>query len=141
MDFHYEIFPAERAIVLRWHGRVTLADMHENLHRLWSDPRYSRTFDGLIDLTAVEVGMAMKDVRALVDYVHENAQTSMGRWAAIAVSPLTTACAYLYRHASRHPFDVFSTRESACRFVGFDLDARDGFDSAKPPRRREGEGE
>ena len=64
-------------------------------------------------------------------------RTRLPRWAAVAASPLATACGLIYRRAlsSRHAFDVFSTREAACEFVGFQLGAGELFSRHAEPQR------
>ncbi len=124
MEFAYDIFPAERAIVTRYAGRFTLAGLQATAEKLWSDPRYSRRYDGLVDLTDGSVGVGMTDFRALLDFVVGHPSTSEGRWAAVAISPLATACGLLYQRVvgRRHELAVFSSRAAACNFVGFQLD-------------------
>ena len=123
MTFLYDIFPEHRAVIVRYQGTFTLHDLTVCAETLWSDPRYSRSFDGLADISAASVHVAMNDFRPLVEFVRHNDRTSEGRWAAIATTPLATACGYIYQRAlaSRHSFEIFSTWEGACRFLKLDL--------------------
>lgn len=136
MEYRYEIYPASRAIVGRISGRARLEELMQLVHALWADPRYSPAFDGVMDLEK-DFGLAMSDFRPLLDYLRQHPRTSSGRWAVVTNSPLTTACGFIYRHtmAGRHSFDVFSTREAACAFVGFQLGPGDLFAEGNRPRR------
>lgn len=125
MIFLYDIFPEQRAVIVRYRGKFTLRDLTACAETLWSDPRYSRTFDGLADISDTSVSVAMNDFRPLVEFVRQNDRTSEGRWAAVATTPLATACGYIYQRAlaSRHTFEIFSTWEGASRFLKLDLPA------------------
>lgn len=136
MQFDYEIYPEKRLIVTRYAGAFTLADLTKVARRLWSDARYARSFNGVVDLTDMGVSVGRSDFQALMDFVREHKDTSEGRWAAVASSPLATACGLLYKRAlaKRHTFDVFSTFEAAGAFVGADLSGEPLFNG--PAQRR-----
>lgn len=138
MEFTYDIFPAERLIVARYAGRFTFAELVATAERMWADPRYSRSFDGAVDLTDSAVGVGMDDFRALVNFLRDHKNTSQGRWAAVATSPLATACSLIYSRAlaSRHTFEVFATFPGASSFLGFDLGPGPLLPGTPAPRRR-----
>jgi len=119
MTFHYDIHPEQRTIHLRYTGVFTLQDLTAAATLLWSDPRYSQAFDGIVDLTDGSLRVAQSDLRALIAFVLDHKCTSKGRWAAVTSSPFGVACALLYKHAlsRRHMFEVFSTWEAACAFL------------------------
>jgi hypothetical protein len=137
MKFRYEIFPSTRTIVLQYSGKFTLARLMETTNQLWDDARYSRSFDGLVDLTASDLGVEMSDFRPLLDYLRQSPRTSEAAWAAIATSPLATACGFIYRNTirHRHRFGVFSTHEAACDFIGVRLEHSDLFMPGNQPHR------
>lgn len=124
MNFRYDIFPEQRIVVMRYVGNFNLRELTTAAELLWSDPRYSRSYDGLADISHASVNVAMTDFRPLVDFVRQHAQTSAGRWAAVATTPLATACGFIYQRAaaSRHTFEIFSTWEGACSFLKLDLE-------------------
>ncbi len=136
MKCHYEIYPEKRLIFMRYEGAFTLAELTEIAKRLWADKRYSRAYHGVIDLTDVGVKVGREDFQALVELVSESKHTSEGRWAAVATSPLATACGMIYKRAlaKRHTFEVFSTFEAAGSFVGVDLKEQPFFSGAKSAR-------
>ena len=123
MKFSYEIFPEQRLILQRYTGNPSLADVVASTRRLWADPRYSKTYDGIVDLSSSSAGISMGDLRALIGFMQQNDQTSTGRWGAVTSSPVTTACAMLYQRAlaPRHKFEVFSSWDAACGFLGVKL--------------------
>lgn len=123
MKFSYKIFPEQRVIVMRYMGVFTLSELIESAQNLWNDPRYSRSFDGIVDISHSSVSAAIGDCRALIEFVSKNEKTSEGRWAAVAGSPVATACAFLYRHAARnrHVFEVYSSWEAAKEFLHREL--------------------
>lgn len=123
MKFDYKIYPEHTFIVLRLVGAFTLEELTKGVERLWSDPRYSRSYHGVIDLTDGTLAVGRLEFRALVDFVRGHKDTSTGRWAAVAGSPLAVACGMIYQRAvaGRHSFEVFSTFEAAGSFVGVDL--------------------
>jgi hypothetical protein len=123
MTSSYEIYPEKHAIILRLTGKFALADLRAVTLRLWSDPRYRRDQVGLIDISNASAGVSMEDFRALVAFVKSREEASTARWAAVASTPFATACAMLYRTAvaGRQLFEVFSTWEAACGFIGVEL--------------------
>jgi hypothetical protein len=123
MNVDYEIHPEKCLIFMRFTGAFTLADLKEAVQRLWTDTRYSRSYNGVVDLTDSNVKVARGDFQALVAFVVGQKETSEGRWAAVATSPLATACGLIYKRAisKRHTFEVFSTFEAAEAFMGVDL--------------------
>jgi len=126
MNVRYEILPEQRLILKRCKGEFTLLDLITSSRSIWSDPRYCKTFDGIIDLSKADCGFHIDDVRGLVDFFLTHENTSIGRWAAIASSPLVTAFALIYKRGllDRHPFEVFSTWEAACKFLDLDTPPR-----------------
>lgn len=120
MHFSYEIHPDRRVIVQRFAGQFSLADLLAAVRRLWADPLYSKSYDGIVDLSETSMGISMEDLRALIGFLQQRPETSTGRWGAVASSPLTTACAMIYRRAAapRHQFEVFSSWAAACDFLG-----------------------
>src|SRR5690606_19940097 len=66
MTFHYDIHPEQRTIHLRYTGAFTVRDLIAAATLLWSDPRYSQTFDGIVDLTDVSLRVTQSDLRALI---------------------------------------------------------------------------
>jgi len=123
MKVRYEILPEHRLILKRCRGDFTLHDLMTSARSVWSDPRYCRSFDGIVDLTKADCGFHIEEVRSLVDFFLTHEKTSIGRWAAIASSPIVTAFALIYKRSllDRHPFEVFSTWEAACEFLELDV--------------------
>lgn len=122
MEFGFAIYPEHRAIVARYAGSFTLADLLKTTRQLWADPRYSPDFIGLADISDSTVNVDMNDLRALTTFLVRDPATSRGRWAAVATTPIAIACGLVYRSAMRrrHAFEVFTTRDQACRFLGLD---------------------
>ncbi len=120
MKFAYDIFPAERSISVRYDGKFTLAELLATSARLMEDARYAPEYDGIVDLTRFGLGVETADFRTLINFVQGHARISRGRWAAIAETPLATAFGLVYRRAMapRQTFEVFSTAEAACAFIG-----------------------
>jgi len=120
MKFAYDIFAAERAIAVRYAGKFTLAELLATAAQLLDDPRYSPEYDGLVDLTDLGVAAGIADFRALIEFVRGHGRVSRGRWAAVAATPVATACGLVYKQAMapRQTFEVFSTPEAACAFLG-----------------------
>jgi hypothetical protein len=120
MTFAYDIYPEARSISVRYEGKFTLAGLLETTARLLDDARYAPEYDGLVDLTDVGLGVEMTDLRALIGYVQAHARVSRGRWAAVTDAPLATACSLVYKRAMapQQTFEVFSTAEAACAFLG-----------------------
>lgn len=122
MKFEYEIYPEKQLIVARYAGAWTLHELEAVAERLWSDQRYVRSYNGVVDLTDTTLSVGREDFRTLMEFLRGHKLTSEGRWAAVASSPLATACGLLYKRmlATRHTFEVFSTFEAAGAFVGVD---------------------
>lgn len=120
MKFAYDIFPEARSISVRYAGKFTLAELLLTSRRLLEDERYAPEYDGLVDLTDLGLGVEIADFRTLINFVQGHARVSCGRWAAITATPLATACGLVYKRAMapRQTFEVFSTPEAACAFIG-----------------------
>jgi hypothetical protein len=123
VQHQYEIRPAQRLILQRFRGKPSLADVLAATRRLWADPLYSKSYDGIADFSGASVGLSMDDLRALISFLRQHDQTTVGRWGVVASSPLATACAMIYRRAlaPRHEFEVFSSWDAACDFLGVAL--------------------
>lgn len=124
MTFGYQIFPEQSAIYVRYSGTFSFERLVETATTLWADPRYSRDYHGIIDFLHGPVSTSMADLRQLIAFVQQSVQTSRGRWAAVTTSPVPTALALVYGQAmvQRHAFEVFSSWEAACAFVGVEMD-------------------
>lgn len=133
MNCHYEIYPEKRLIFMRYAGQFTLAELTGSARKLWADKLYSKSYNGVIDLTDSRVWVGREDFQALVGFVAAHKHTSEGRWAAVATSPLATACGMIYKRAitKRHAFEVFSTFGAAGAFVGIDLEEKPFFAGTK----------
>ena len=125
MHFTYTIQPEKRAILLRYEGDFTLAELFACSRKLWDDPAYSDDYDGIVDLSTASLGFGIGDLRVFIDFMKTEPRVSHGRWAAVTTSPLVTACSLLYQQAlsSRHTFEVFSTWAAACAFLHQDLES------------------
>ncbi len=120
MKFAYDIFPEERSISVLYEGKFSLAELLVTSARLMDDAKYAPEYDGLVDLTHLGLGVEIADFRTLINYVQGHVRVSKGRWAAIAATPIATACGLVYKRAMapRQTFEVFSTPEAACAFLG-----------------------
>lgn len=117
MSFDFEIFPAQRLILARYRGGLmTLAGLRQAAERMWSDSRYSKAYDGIVDLSDETLQISIDDFRGLVGFLAAQDRTSRGRWAAVASSPIATAYGLLYQRAisARHAFSVHSSWGAAC---------------------------
>jgi hypothetical protein len=123
MKYSYEIFPTRRVIATRYRGLCTLGDLTASTQRLWADPRYSRAFDGIVDMSEASAGVGIDDFRAFLKFLRQEPKISQGRWAAVTTTPFATACSFMYRSAmaGRHTLEIFSTWDAACEFLDFVL--------------------
>lgn len=119
MKFSYAIDADRRLIFQRYEGQLTLARLVSCLERLWADPAYRPTYDGLVDISAVTPQASFQDLQSFIEFVRQRPEHSRGRWAAVASSPFMTACSMLYQKAlaSHHAFAVFSSTEAAYSFL------------------------
>lgn len=125
MDFRYAIFPDKQLILQRYSGPFSLPDLFAASQRMWDDPRYCKTYNGIADLTDASASITTDDLENLVGFVFQNEKASIGRWAAIVTSPLGTAYALIFKRGifPKHPFEVFSTWEAACDHLDIALPA------------------
>lgn len=123
MKFSYDIFPDQRTIVTRYAGVFSLSELVAATQLMWSDPRYSREFDGLADASDGSVSVTMGDFRSLMEFLKPQKQLSRGRWAVVTSTPFVAACGYIYQRAMAgcHTLEVFSTWETACAFLNLNL--------------------
>lgn len=121
MKFSYTIDPQQKLVLERFTGRFTVAEIIESVRLLWTDPRFDRSFAGIVDISGMEPTHDLSDLRAVLGFLkEERARISTGRWAIVATSPLATAGAFLYQKAmaGTHPLEVFSTHEAAVEWLG-----------------------
>ncbi len=123
MKVLYEIFPERQLIVQRYLGAVAIGDFIAAAERLWIDPRYSPAYNGLADLTDLQVTVSVADTRKLAQLMAGHPRTTRGKWAAVIASPVGTAFAFIYQRLirPRHPVEIFSTWEAACAYLDIDL--------------------
>lgn len=123
MSYGYAIDPSRRFIFQQFRGRFSVGQIIDCAQRIWSAPGYSKSYPGIVDISQMEPGAALDDLRPLVAFLKCERETTVARWAVITASPITTAGAMVYKRAmaSRHPFEVFSTWESACGYLQLDL--------------------
>jgi len=124
VTFGYQIYPEQRVIYVRYSGTFSFERLAATAKTLWGDPRYSRDYHGIVDFLHGPVSAPMADVRKLIELVQQSPHTSRGRWAAVTTAPVATALALVYGQAlaQRHAFEVFSSWEAACDFIGTELD-------------------
>lgn len=114
-QYTHSILAGHRVIIQRYRGPVSLADVQSSTTKLWADPAYDRTFDGISDLTQSTAAASVQDVKALHELVSRSAHCSTGRWAVITNDPAITALTILYSKICPQPsIAVFSTWSAAC---------------------------
>lgn len=126
MNYGHVIIPKTRIIYQVFEGTFSLDHLVACTRRLWADPAYSRTYNGITDVSRMTPGATLENLQGLTAFLKNEPRLSQGRWAVITSTPMATAGAMLYKRemAAHHPFGVFSTWESACAFLQLDLPAR-----------------
>ena len=124
MKFSYAIDSQRHLIFQAYEGDFTLEQHIACTLRLWSDPAYDRTFNGIIDLSAMNSSAGLANLQPLMEFLKNDPRLSKGRWAAIVSTPVVTAGSLVYKRsmAPQHMFEVFSTWESACTFLQIETD-------------------
>lgn len=119
----YEIFPDRRLLFLRYFGETRVTDMMEVAHKIWGDPRYDPTFDGIVDFREAKFVSSPEEISAISQYFLNAAEASRGRAAIIASAPMETALNLFFAKLmrGRNHLQIFSTWRAACAFVGADL--------------------
>lgn len=124
MAFQYCILPEQSLIFARFAGPACLSDLTAIASIICSDPAYVRSFDGLLDLTDLEVSISVADISELVSFTESNRKQGYGRWAILASTPIATAYTMIYRQrvSPALPVTLFSTYEGAARYLGKPID-------------------
>lgn len=119
MHYGYTIDSSRRFIFQVFSGHFTVSEIIHCIQQLWADPLYSKTHNGIVDITGMSTGAVIDDLRPLIAFLKSSPNTSASRWAVITASPLTTAGSLVYKGAmsGQHAFEVFSTWESACAYM------------------------
>lgn len=119
MNFGYTIDTDRKLIFQVFEGRFSIAQLIACTRRMWSDPAYSKTYPGVVDISRMTPSAGLDDLTLLIDFLKLDMRTSTGRWAVITSSPAATAGSMIYkrRMAGHHVFEVFSTWESAFGFL------------------------
>ena len=126
MNYGHVIVPPTRIIYQVFEGAFSADQLVACTRRLWSDPAYSRLYNGITDVSCMAPGATLENLQGLTAFLKHEPQLSQGRWAVITSTPIATAGAMLYKRemAAHHPFGVFSTWEAACAFLQLDLPTR-----------------
>ncbi len=119
MAFQYTILTDQRLILARFEGPASLEEFKASAPLICSDSRYTRDFDGLLDLTEVKVSIDLSEVWDLVRFTEANRKEGYGKWAVIVTTPVATAFAMVYRQRAEPalPFLLFSTYEGAADYL------------------------
>jgi len=124
MAFQYCILPEQSLIFARFAGSASISDLTAIASIICSDPAYVRSFDGLLDLTDLEVSIPVSDISELVSFTETSRKHGYGRWAILASTPIATAYTMIYRQrvTPALPVTLFSTYEAAARYLGKPID-------------------
>lgn len=119
MKFEYTILPEERLVLVRLEGPFFLTELTDSAAIICADVRYRRDYDGLIDLTSVEVTISPREIKDLITYTLSRQRPGVGRWAVLVTTPIATAFAMLYQNGltARHHMSLFCTLEGASQFL------------------------
>jgi len=135
MNFHYSIDHKHQLIFQRYEGRLTLKELIACIERMWSDPEYSRSYNGIVDFSAVSISLDIQDFHAFMRFIKDHSSLSLGRWALVTSSPFATACSLLYKQRIfQHTLDVFSSPEAAGAFIRKITDSPPGPESQSGPK-------
>jgi hypothetical protein len=123
MNYGHVIDPQQHFIYQVFEGGFSLAQLIACTRCLWNDPHYSKLHHGITDISRMTPLKGLDNLQALIAFLKSRPETSQGRWAVITTTPMVTAGAMLYQRAmlAQHPFDVFSTWESACDHLLLDM--------------------
>jgi hypothetical protein len=116
-------FPNSRLIVTRFFGPIDYEDVLEWLDTASLDARFSREFDGVVDLRKARLtSFRIEKARLLAKHVID-LDFTQGSWAVLADRPAETAFSMLYTSVANqhHPVEVFSSVDAAANFLGKDL--------------------
>ncbi|MEO6052592.1 MAG: hypothetical protein ABIP97_01125 [Chthoniobacterales bacterium] len=129
----YDIFPEKSLIFQRYTGKFSLEDILSSTQTLWADPRYSVSYNGILDLRESTLHITTSDLQVLIKFFSEQKSCSHAKWAVITNSTVGTAFILLYKKAlaHKHSLEAFSTMEGACAFLN--IDSVPGLDTRKVP--------
>lgn len=118
MPYSHTINPKRRIIIQRFDGTLSLAAVYEGTEKLWADPQYDPTFDGITDLSHSVANGSVEDVRALSRFVINRSKASTGRWAVVTNDPKITAFVLVFSRLTTKPsLSVFSTWAAATAYM------------------------
>lgn len=125
MTFGYSIDQSRGLILMRMAGSVNATEFIACMEKLWGDPAYRKEYEGVADITGLRGDHTLEDLRRVTEFLRDNPNIGVARWAVVATSPLVVASAYLYQRtvAPAHCVEVFSTWEAAAGFIGLDRPA------------------
>jgi hypothetical protein len=119
--YSHTINPKRKIIIQRFDGTLSLANVFEGTEKLWADPQYDRSFDGITDLSHSVAAGSIDDVRALSRFVTNRNQASTGRWAVVTNDPKITAFVLVFSRLTNKPtLSVFSTWAAATAFMQYE---------------------
>lgn len=120
----YTILPAQRLILFRFRGYVTLADITRGVEQLWADPAYDPFYNGIVNLEGVTTRAGLDELQALIAFLQKR-RSSAGQWVVVFTEPKGTTLGMLFKAAWRGSFniEVVSTWQAACRFLRVDVPA------------------
>lgn len=118
----YEIFPEKKIVIMVYWGKVNFQEIIETNEKLANDPRFDKSFNGVVDHRKTESQLSSEEVEQIAKRASDN-DISIGKWVILVKSPKETALSYRYKRKiqEQHPQNVCSTIKGASEFLGFDL--------------------
>jgi hypothetical protein len=116
-------FPESRLIVTRFFGPFDYEDVLDWLDTAALDSRFSREYDGLVDLRRARLTSFRIEKAKLLAQHMMDLDFTHGSWAVLADRPAETAFSMIYSTVAvrHHPVEVFSTVPAAASFLRKDL--------------------
>lgn len=120
MDYVYEIVPEEGLIIETVTGEITVEEMAQKTEKVFSDPKFEPTFNGLLDLRGATSKMTKVELYGFVDFLERTGKFGESRWAVLASDPIVVALTQVFQNRLRNPdaVGVFGSPGAAAGFLG-----------------------
>src|SRR5690606_8905439 len=96
MNFKYYIDKEQRIVIRSFHGEVSLNKLEKSLAKVWADPEYDVSYNGLADFRDCTLLFSKVMLSQIIKTVSDSALSLQGKVAILVSEPIAAAMATIY---------------------------------------------
>ncbi len=119
MKYQYEIIKEHKLIIEQVSGQVTIEELAEKTHKLFTDSDYNSSYNGVADFRQASSQITRTELYGFANFINQSNQFGHSKWALIANDPMLVALSQIFqqRLTKTESFAIFSGVASAAEFV------------------------